>query len=147
MKTNNILDALARLNPHLERLPGVVICENGDIAIFIKIRKVDVDGRYLSPNDYYSNFYVLDVSKKEIVKIFESDDSKISPDKLLSSPIILFMSLYIGFQFKHIQRNLKYSDISEKDFLKFKKLFNLYQVGKTNKTYNIIYNYCNSLLQ
>ena len=91
----------------------------------------------IDPLDYYNNIYYLDINSKNIVKVFkiDSDSNVIRRFGLLDAADI------------NPRHCVKGIEIFEESYLKFKKLFDLYQVGKTDETFNIIYNYCNSLLQ
>ena len=123
---------------HSYREYGVALYENGNIAIYIRLKKVNVISLHfdLDPLDYYNNIYYLDINSKNIVKVFKVDSN--------NNNVFRKFGLLEAI---NPSNGVKSIEISEESYLKFKKLFDLYQIAKTDETFNIIYNYCNSLLQ
>ena len=122
---------------HSYREYGVALYEDGNIAIYIRLKKVNVISLHfdLDPLDYYNNIYYLDIYSKNIVKVF-----KVDSDNNVFRRFGLFEEI-------NPSNGVKSIEISEESYLKFKKLFGLSKIAKTDETFNIIYNYCNSLLQ
>lgn len=119
------------------RIYGISLYENGSISIYIRIKKENVISLYfdLDPLEYYNNIYYLDINSKNIVKVF-----KVDSDNNVFRKFGLLEAI-------NPSNGVKSIEISEESYLRFKKLFDLFKIAKTDETFNIIYDYCNSLLQ
>lgn len=121
------------------RIYGVALHENGNISIYVRIKKVNVISLYDDPDplDYYNNIYYLNIHSRNIIKIFKED----------SDNNVFQMIGFLDAADVNPRHCIKGIEISEESYLRFKKLFGLFEIAKTDKTFNIIYDYCNSLLQ